>query len=96
MPANSRWDLIRRLRVNADCVNRLGGSVQTVKEITEALVVTSKHTGLEVNDDKTMHMVTSRDQNAGRSHNIKIDNTPCERVEHFEYLRTNLTNQNYP
>ena len=39
-------------------------------------------------------MVMSRDQNAGRSHNIKIDNSSFERVEHFRYLGTNLTNQN--
>jgi len=36
----------------------------------------------------------SGDQNAGRSHNIKIDNSSFERVEHFRYLGTNLTNQN--
>jgi len=75
--------------VNADDVNILGGSVHTVKEITEALVVTCKHTGLELNDDKTRYMVTSRDQNPGRSHNINTDNTPCERVELFKYLGTN-------
>jgi len=38
-------------------------------------------------------MVRSRDQNAGRSHNIKTDNTSCERAERFEYLRTDPTNQ---
>ena len=37
----------------------------------------------------------SRDQNAGRSHIIKIDNSSCERVEQFRCLGTNLTNQNY-
>jgi len=39
-------------------------------------------------------MVMSRDQNAGRSHNIKIDNGSFERVEQIKYLGTNLTNQN--
>ena len=39
-------------------------------------------------------MVMSRDQNAGRSHNIKIDNSSLERVEQFKYLGTNLMNQN--
>jgi len=34
-----------------------------------------------------------RDQNAGRSHSIEIDNRPFERVEEFKYLGTNLTNQ---
>jgi len=36
----------------------------------------------------------SSDQNAGGSHNIKIDNSWFESVEHFRYLRTSLTNQN--
>jgi hypothetical protein len=30
--------------------------------------------GLEINADKTKYMVMSRDQNAGRSHSIKMDN----------------------
>jgi hypothetical protein len=80
--------------VDADGVNILRGSVQTVKETAEALVVASKVNGLEVNADKTKYMIMSRDQNAGRSHSIKTDNSPFERVEEFKYLGTNLTNRN--
>ena len=40
-------------------------------------------------------MVMSRDQNAGRSHNIKNDNSSFESVEEFKYLGTTLTNQNF-
>jgi len=72
----------------------LGISVHTTKKNTEALVVANKEIGLEVNADKTQYMVMSGDQNAGRSHNIKIDSSSFERVEHFRYLGTNLTNQN--
>jgi hypothetical protein len=32
-----------------------------------------------------------RDQNAGQSHNIKIDNSSFARVEEFRYLETTLT-----
>ena len=49
-------------------VNILGGRVHTIKKNTKALVVASKKTGLEVNADKTRYMITSRDQNAGRSY----------------------------
>jgi len=45
-------------------VNMLGGSIYTIKENTEALVVASKENGLEVNTDKTKNMVMSQDQNA--------------------------------
>jgi len=37
-------------------------------------------------------MVRSRDQNAGQSHIMKIDNSSFERVEEFKYLETTLTN----
>jgi hypothetical protein len=47
--------------------------------LAEALVVVSMQTGLEVNADKTNYMVMSRNQNAGRSHSIKIDNCSFER-----------------
>jgi hypothetical protein len=43
----------------------LGGSVHTVKENAEGLVVANKEIGLEVNADKTKFMVISGDQNAG-------------------------------
>ena len=36
-------------------------------------------------------MVMSRDQDEGRSHSMKIDNSSIERVEEFKYLGTTLT-----
>ena len=39
-------------------------------------------------------MVMSRDQNAGRTHSMKTDNSSFERVDEFKYLGTTLTNQN--
>jgi len=39
-------------------------------------------------------MVMYGDQNAGRSHNIKIDKNSFEMVEEFKHLGTTLTNQN--
>ena len=83
-----------QLLVYANDVNILGGSVHTIKEKAAALVVAGKEIGLEVNTDKTKYMVMSRDQNAGRSHNMKNDNSSFERVEEFKYLETTLTNQN--
>ena len=64
----------------------MGGSVHTVKVNAEALIVTTKETGLKVNADKTKYMVMSRDRNAGRSHSVKTDNSSIERVEKFKYL----------
>ena len=44
--------------------------------------------------DKTKYMVMSREQTAGLSHSMKVDNSSIERVEEFKYLGTTLTNQN--
>jgi RNA:NAD 2'-phosphotransferase (TPT1/KptA family) len=57
--------------------------------------VAREEIGLEVNADKTKYLIMSRDQNAGRGHSIKIDNSSFERVEDFKYVGTNLTYQNY-
>jgi hypothetical protein len=86
-----------QLLVYTDDVNTLTlrGSVHTIKENAEALVVAHEEIGLEINADKTKHMILSRDQNAGRGHSVKIDNSSFERVEDFNYVGINLTNQNY-
>ena len=83
-----------QLLVYTNDFNILGGSVRTIKEIAEALEMASKETGVEVNAVKTKYMVMSRDENAGRSHSIKTDNSSFERVEEFKYLGTTLINQN--
>jgi len=53
---------VHQLLVHADDANILGGSVHTVQENTEALLITSKKTGLAGNADKSKYMVMSRDQ----------------------------------
>jgi hypothetical protein len=73
------------LLVYAD-VNILGGSVHTIKENAESLIVASK----EINADKTVDMVISRDRNAGQSHNMKIQKWSFEKVKEFKYLGTTL------
>ena len=71
-----------------------GERVRTVKKNAETLVVVTKESGIEVSADKTEYMIMSRDQNAGRSHTMKTDNSSIERVEEFKYLGTTLTNKN--
>ena len=77
-----------QLLAYADDVNTgiMGGSIHTVKENAEALVFPTEEVGLEVNADKTKHMVMSREQTAGVSHTMKVDNSSIERVEEFKYL----------
>jgi len=70
-----------QLLAYADDVNILGGSMHTPKENAETLVAATREIGLEVSADKTKYMVMSRDQNAGRIHNVRTDNSTFERVE---------------
>ena len=70
-----------QLLAYADDVNILGGSIHTVKENAEAVVVATKEIGLEVNADKTKYMVMSREQTSGLSHTMKSDNSSIERAE---------------
>jgi hypothetical protein len=52
---------VYQLLVYADDFSILGGSVHTVKENAEHLIVASKEIGLEVYSDETKYIVTSRD-----------------------------------
>ena len=60
-----------QLLVYADDFNILGGSIDTMRKNTEALLITSKGTSLEVNAEKTKYIVMSRDQNAGQNSKYK-------------------------
>jgi hypothetical protein len=83
-----------RLLVYADDGHTRGGKVHNLKENTKALVDCKKEIGLEVNADKTKYTIMSRDQNAGRRYNVKIDNSSYECLEELKYLGTASTNQN--
>jgi len=71
----------------------LAGSIHSVKGKVEALIVTSKESGIDVIADKTKFMVMPRNQNAGRSHRMKINNF-FGRLEEFKYLAKIITDQN--
>jgi hypothetical protein len=83
-----------QLLVYADDVTILGGIIHTIRKNTEALLITSKEIGLEVNAKKIKYMVMSRDQNTRQNSDTKVHNNFFERVEHFKYLGTTLMKQN--
>ena len=69
-------------------MNILSEGIHTTKKNTEALVIVSKEIDLDVNAEKTKHMVISRDKNVRQNSNIKTGNKSFERVEQLKYLRT--------
>jgi hypothetical protein len=72
-------DGTHQLLVYADDANILEGSVHTIKKNIQALAVACEKTGLEVNAEKTKHMVIYRDYNAKL--NMKMYNESFEKVE---------------
>jgi hypothetical protein len=67
--------MVHQLPVCADYVNILGRRIRTIKKNTQVLAVAGKENVLEVNADKTVYMVISEGDNAGRSHSIQSDNS---------------------
>jgi hypothetical protein len=63
-----------RLLTYADDVNLLGNNIDAIMKNTQNLIDASKEGGLEINVDKTKHMLLSRHQNVGQNRNIKIAN----------------------
>jgi glycine/serine hydroxymethyltransferase len=66
------------------------GKRNTIWKNAKVLVAATKENGLEVIAHKTKYMLMSRDQDAGRSHGIKIENSSFESVEKFKILGKNL------
>ena len=81
--------------VKADDVNILAGTLHNLKENADALVTATREIGIEVSADKTKYMVMSPDQNAGRSHSTKTDNSSFERVEQFKCYGKNLNKSKF-
>jgi hypothetical protein len=75
----------------ADDVNLLG---DTIKKNTEILIDASKEVGLEINIEKTKHMLLSPHLNAGQNLHIKIANRSFENMSQLKYLGMTITNQN--
>ena len=81
--------------VNVSDLYILGGSVHTIKKYAKAFVVACKDNGLELNADKTKYMVMSRDEGAGRSNSLKLDNRSFEMVNQFKYKGKSLNDRNF-
>jgi MFS superfamily sulfate permease-like transporter len=80
-----------QLLADADEVNLLG---YNKNKNTETLTDAYEEVGLEINVEKTKHMLLSRHQNAGQNRDIKIAKRSFENVSQFKYLGTTVTNRN--
>ena len=105
----SQEGLSRQPRVTGYTTSVLISTLYVVIPLHEFYVIYKLHIHIYVkNDDlilyvyvfhslnaaKTKYMVMSREQTAGLSHTMKVDNSSIERVEEFKYLGTTLTNEN--
>jgi hypothetical protein len=88
-----KLNCIHQLLVYNGDVNLQSKSIRTHYG-TQAVLVTSKETGLEVNAEKTMYEFMFCEQKARHNHNIKIGNKSTENVAKFRYLQATLTYEN--
>jgi hypothetical protein len=63
-------NVTHQLMVYADDINLICDSINTIKEKTETLLMTSRDVCLEMNAEKTNHMIMSRQPNSGRNQSI--------------------------
>jgi hypothetical protein len=70
-------------------------TLDTIKKNMETLIDASKEVGLEINVEKTKHMLLFRPQNIVQNRDIKVANRSLENMTQFKYLGTTVTNQNF-
>jgi len=69
-------------------------NVQVIISITQFFIDNSLGPLATESPCRIKYMVMSRDQNAGRIHSVRIDNSTFERVEQLRYLGITLPYQN--
>jgi hypothetical protein len=79
----------------ADDVNLLGDNIETMKKNTETIIDASKEIGVEVNVEKTKHMLVPQCQNAGQNCHIKMENKLSENLSQLKYFGKTVRNQNF-
>jgi hypothetical protein len=77
----------------ADDVNIVGENIDTIQKNNEALLDDGKEVGLEVNPEKTKHMLRAPYQKAGQRHCLNKANSTFDDVVTLKYLGTILTDQ---
>jgi hypothetical protein len=79
----------------ADDDNIVGENIKYHTENIKALLDASKEVGLEVNPEKTKHVLMPHCQKASQRYCIKVTRMSFEDVARLKYLGTTLTSKLY-
>jgi hypothetical protein len=77
----------------ADDVDIVGENIDTVNKNMEALLDASKEVGLEMNPEKTKHMLMARSQKTGQEYCMKIANRSFEDMAKLLLLSSAVNTQ---
>jgi hypothetical protein len=79
----------------ADDIAFLARSLADLKILLLNLIKHAKEAGLQINEEKTMYLLVSRNKRPGHpSQNLTIDSYNFERVDQFKYLGGIITSEN--
>jgi hypothetical protein len=84
-----------QLQAYADNVNLLGDSIDTIKKNTGTLIDASREVGLEINVEKTKHMLQSSDQSIGQNRDTKIQNRSFKNVSQIKYFGNDINKSKF-
>jgi hypothetical protein len=83
-----------QLLASADDISLLGNNIDTIHQNTGTSIDPNTEVALEVNLEKTKHLLLFHRQNLGLNRETNIRNRSSENMSYLQYMETIVRNQN--